>query len=115
MKQEKLWTRAFIALMVVNFCGALAFYLIAVKITEFAVDTYGVAQSVAALTMTAFVIAALLTRLFFGGRIDSWGVKLSLLIGSIVSAVAIVLYLFPLDFVPLMVVRVAHGFGFGLP
>ena len=114
MEQEKLWTRAFIALMVVNFCGALAFYLIAVKITEFAVDTYGVAQSVAALTMTAFVIAALLTRLFFGGRIDSWGVKLSLLIGSIVSAVAIVLYLFPLDFVPLMVVRVAHGFGFAL-
>ena len=53
MTQEKLWTPAFIALMAVNFCGALAFYLIAVKITEFAVDTYAVAQSLAALTMTS--------------------------------------------------------------
>ena len=114
MNEEKLWTRAFIALMVVNFCGALAFYLIAVKVTEFAVDTYGVPQSMAALTMTAFVIAALLTRLFLGGRIDEWGVKRSLLIGTGVSAVAMALYLVPMGFVPLMVVRVAHGFGFAL-
>ena len=112
--QDKLWTRAFIALMVVNFCGALGFYLIAVKITEFSVDTYGVAQSIAAFSMTSFVIAALLTRLLLGGRIDKWGVKRSLLIGSAVSAVAMVLYLVPMGFVPLLVVRVAHGFGFAL-
>lgn len=114
MTQEKLWTPAFIALMAVNFCGALAFYLIAVKITEFAVDTYAVAQSLAALTMTSFVIAALFTRLFFGGRIDSWGVKKALVIGSAVNAVAMVLYLVPMGFAPLMLVRVAHGFGFAL-
>ena len=84
--QAKLWTRSFIVLMGVNFCSALSFYLIMVKITEFAVDTYEVAQSVAALTVSVYVIAALLTRLLFGGRIDSWGVKRSLAIGTAVNA-----------------------------
>ncbi len=114
MEQGKLWTRTFIVLMIVNFCSALSFYLIMVKITEFAVDTYGLPQSIAATTVTAYVIGALLTRLFFGGQIDRWGVKRSLVIGSSVNAVAMLLYLVPLPFVPLMVVRVVHGFGFAL-
>lgn len=113
-QRGKLWTRTFIALMGVNFSSALSFYLIMVKITEFAVDTYAVAQSVAALTVSIYVIAALLTRLFFGGQIDRWGVKRSLFIGTAVNAVAMALYLVPMGFVPLMVVRVIHGFGFAL-
>ena len=114
MEQEKLWSRTFIVLMGVNFCSALSFYLIMVKITEFAVDTYAVAQSVAALTVSVYVIAALLTRLLFGGQIDRWGVKRSLLIGTAVNAAAMALYLVPMGFVPLMVVRVVHGFAFAL-
>jgi len=100
--------------MGVNFCSALSFYLIMVKITEFAVDTYAVAQSVAALTVSVYVIAALLTRLFFGGQIDRWGVKRSLLIGTAVNTAAMALYLVPMGFVPLMAVRVVHGFAFAL-
>ena len=114
MNQPKLWTKSFIVLMGVNFCSALSFYLIMVKITEYSVVTYEVAQSVAALTVSVYVIAALLTRLFFGGQIDKWGVKRSLAIGSAVNAAAMALYLVPMGFVPLMVVRVAHGFGFAL-
>ena len=71
MEHEKLWTRTFIVLMGVNFCSALSFYLTMVKITEFAMDTYGVTHSIGGLMITAYVISALLTRLFFGGRIDS--------------------------------------------
>ncbi len=114
MGQGKLWTKSFIILMGVNFCSALSFYLIMVKITEYAVDTYEVAQSVAALTVSVYVIAALLTRLFFGGQIDRWGVKRSLAIGTAVNAAAMALYLVPMGFWPLMVVRIAHGFGFAL-
>ena len=47
LSQEKLWTRTFIVLMGVNFCSALSFYLIMVKITQFAIDTYGIDTSVA--------------------------------------------------------------------
>lgn len=111
---ERLWTRTFVVLMGVNFCSALSFYLIMVKITEFAMDTYGTPPSIAGLLISVFVIAALLTRLFFGGRIDSWGVKRSLFIGATVNAVSMLLYLVPMGFEPLMVVRIAHGFGFAI-
>ena len=114
MSQGKLWTRSFIVLMWVNLSSALSFYLIMVKITEYAAETYGVPQSIAGSTVSAFVIAALLTRLFFGERIDRWGVKRSLAIGAAVNAVAMLLYLVPMDFLPLMAVRMAHGFGFAL-
>ena len=114
MNGQKLWNRTFIVLMGVNFCSALSFYLIMVKITEFAVDTYGVSYSVAGATVSAYVIAALLTRLLFGARIDAWGVRRSLAIGSAVNAVAMLLYLVPMPFGALMAVRVAHGFAFAL-
>ena len=85
MEQQRLWTRSFIVLMGVNLCSALSFYLITVKITEFAVDAYAVPQSLGAMTVTVYVISALLTRLFFGKRIDTWGVKRALTIGAIIN------------------------------
>ena len=98
MQPEKLWNRTFIVLMGVNLSSALSFYLVMVKITEFAVDTYGVPQGVGGLLVSAYVIAALLTRLFFGKRIDIWGVKRALVIGSVVNTVGMALYLVPMAF-----------------
>ena len=114
MTQRRLWNRAFVSLMVVNFCSALSFYLLMVKITEYAIVTYGVSFSVAGTMVSAYVIAALFTRLFFGGKIDSWGVKRALLIGSAVNVGAMALYLVPMGFEALLVVRVVHGFGFAI-
>ena len=114
MEHEKLWTRTFIVLMGVNFCSALSFYLTMVKITEFAMDTYGVTHSIGGLMITAYVISALLTRLFFGGRIDSWGVKRSLAIGTSINAISMLLYLVPMSFPALMAVRIIHGFAFAI-
>ena len=114
MEHEKLWTRTFIVLMGVNFCSALSFYLTMVKITEFAMDTYGVTHSIGGLMITAYVISALLTRLFFGGRIDSWGVKRSLAIGTSINAISMLLYLVPRSFPALMAVRIIHGFAFAI-
>ena len=114
MEHEKLWTRTFIVLMGVNFCSALSFYLTMVKITEFAMDTYGVTHSIGGLMITAYVISALLTRLFFGGRIDSWGVKRSLAIGATINAISMALYLVPMSFPALMAVRIIHGFAFAI-
>ena len=113
-QQEKLWTRSLIVLMGVNFCSALSFYLIMVKITEFAIATYGVTPSVGGLTITAYVISALFTRIFFGRKIDIWGVKRSLVMGAAVNTVAMLMYLLPLSFEALMVVRLVHGFSFAL-
>ena len=112
--REKLWTRSLIVLMGVNFCSALSFYLIMVKITEYAIATYDVAPSVGGLTITAYVISALVTRVLFGRKIDAWGVKRSLVIGAAFNAAAMLLYLIPMGFAPLMAVRLLHGFSFAL-
>ena len=114
MEQPKLWSRSLVVLMGLNFSSALSFWLIMVKITQFASDTYGVSTGVAGLTITVYVISALLVRMFFGAKIDVWGVKRSIAIGTVVNAIAMVLYLIPMGFVPLMIVRVVHGFGFAI-
>ena len=72
MAQSRLWTRTFIVLMVINFCSALSFYLIMVKIVEYAMETYDATYSAAGLMITVYVIAALITRLLFGRKIDQW-------------------------------------------
>lgn len=112
--EPKLWSRSLIVLMAINFCSAMSFWLISVKIAQFSIDTYGVSESVAGLGITVYVITALFTRMFFGGRIDAWGVKRSIAIGTAVNAVGLALYLVPMGFVPLMVVRACHGFGFAI-
>jgi MFS family permease len=100
--------------MVLNFCSAMSFWLLNVKIVQFAVDTYGVAESIAGLSITFYVISALFSRMVFGGRIDAWGVKRSIVIGSAINAIGTILYLVPMGFVPLLCVRVFHGVGFAI-
>ena len=113
-KREKLWTKSFIVLTCVNFVSALTFYLLMVKMTEYAYTTYNVSQSVAGGALSSYIIGALLTRLFLGGRIDEWGARKSLFLGFAVNAVMAFLYIIPMGIVPLYIVRFLHGFGFAL-
>lgn len=112
--QEKLWTKSFIVLTCVNFISALTFYLLMVKMTEYAYVTYHVSQSVAGGVLSSYIIGALLTRLFLGGRIDEWGARRSLFIGFAVNLVIAFVYIIPMGIVPLYVIRFIHGFGFAL-
>ncbi len=111
---EKLWTRSFIVLTAANFLTALVYYLIAVKIVEYTMATYGVTHSVAGSMVTSYVIAAIFARLVFGGKIDKWGLKRAIVIGAAVIAVASGLYLVDLGMGFLYVVRIIHGIGFGI-
>lgn len=112
--KEKLFTASFVIVMAVNFATALAYYLIAVKIVEFAYVEYGVSYSVAGSMVTSFVIAAVITRLAFGGKMDKFGLRRSVLLGEGLIAVASALYVVKMGFWPLMAVRVLHGIGFAI-
>ena len=112
--KEKLWMPNFVAVTAVNFVTALTYYLVTVKIVEYAYVEYQVAYSVAGFTVTAYVLAAVLTRLVFGGKMDSFGLRRSALLGEGLIAVASVLYLVPMSFVPLLLVRAVHGIGFAI-
>ena len=100
--------------MGINFCSAMSFWLLNVKIVQYSVDTYGVSESAAGLGITFYVISALFSRMIFGSRIDMWGVKRSIVIGAAINAVGMLLYLVPMGFVPLLCVRVFHGVGFAI-
>lgn len=113
-EQPRLWTGTFIALTCINFCSALVFYLLTVILTEYAVVTYDASYSEGGLTVTCYVIAAMVTRVVLGSRIDVWGVKKSLFIGFAINLIAAVLYVPQFGFGALLAIRVLNGIGFGL-
>ena len=112
--KPKIWTPSFTILTAVNFVSALVFYLFIVKIVEYTMLTYGSSYSAAGLMVTAYVIASLLTRLLLGGQIDKWGLKRSIIIGTVVNMVAALLYFVEGGFAFLFCVRALHGVGFGI-
>lgn len=113
-QRERIWTPSFTLLTCVNFLTALVYYLIAVKIVEYTMVTYGVTHSVAGSMVTSYVIAAIFARIAFGGKIDIWGLKRSIIIGAVLVAIASGLYLVDLGMGFLYVVRIIHGIGFGI-
>ena len=112
--KPKIWTPSFIILTTVNFISALVFYLFIVKIVEYTMLTYGSSYSAAGLMVTAYVAASLCTRLLLGNKIDTWGLKRSIIIGTVVNMVAALLYFIEGGFVFLLCVRALHGIGFGI-
>lgn len=112
--KPKIWTVRFITLASVNFCSALTFYLLMVKITEYALVTYNVSHSLAAASVSLYVIGALFARLFLGGQIDRWGAKRAMFIGLGLMAVCSLLYLISMGIYPLLAIRFVHGIGFGV-
>lgn len=114
MEKSKLFTRPFVTLACVNFLNALCYYLLLAEMTDYALTTYQVSYSTAALTVTAFVIGSLLTRLFFGGQIDRWGIRKSLFIGYGICLILVFFYFFQLGVVPLIILRFLHGSGFAI-
>ena len=110
----KLWTSSFIALVLINFGGSLTFFLLATKMTDYSISVFGVDTGLAALTVSIYVIGSFLFRLFFGKRIDEWGIKTALIAGLILNCAMSCAYLIPMPFWMLIVVRFIHGISFAL-
>ena len=114
VNKDKLWTKDFIILAAVNFCGSLLFYLLMVVMTNYSMETYGVSYSLAALSFSVYIIGALATRIVLGKQTDIWGIKKTLIIGSVINAVMAASYLIPMPYFALIIARFTHGIGFAL-
>lgn len=114
VSRPKIWTPSFTVLTAVNFVSALVFYLFIVSIVEYTMLAYQVSYGAAGLMVSAYVIASLCTRLFLGRKIDQWGLKRSIVFGTVVNMVAALLYFVEGGFAFLLFVRALHGVGFGL-
>ena len=111
---QKLWTRDFLIISLINFFLTLIFFLLMVTIGVHAVESYGATTSQAGLVTGIFIIGTLTGRLFIGRLIDSIGRKKTLYIGLIFFTATILLYFVHWGISFLLLTRFVHGLGMGL-
>lgn len=114
MQEQKLWTKDFITISIINFILMLAMYLLLVTIAPFAVEQYGASTSMAGLVSGIFIIGTLIARIFSGGLIGKVGGKRMLFIGLLVSTIATAFYFGSANMQLLLANRLFHGIGLGI-
>jgi MFS family permease len=112
--QEKLWSRDFVLAMTSNVFAAFIFYLLMTTMAQYAFRTYHVNASVAGLCASIFIVGSLFGRVFTGKYLDILGRRKVLLISTIVMMLFCLVYLIKAGLVLLLVVRILHGFSFGI-
>jgi MFS family permease len=113
MPKERLWTKDFISITIVNFVMMLSMYQLIVTMASYAVDTYHASTSMAGLTSSIFIIGVLFARLYAGKEIGRIGSKKMLIGGFVFFIVMTLLYFIPSNIYFLMIVRFLHGVGVG--
>lgn len=114
MQREKLWTKDFTMVSIINFLLTLIFYLLIVIIGSHAVQTYDASLSEVGLVTGLFVVGTLLGRLFTGRAIDRVGRKKTLIVGLFMFTLATTLYFIQLGIGFLIFTRFVHGMMLGI-
>lgn len=114
MRENKLWTKDFIVISIINFFLMLVMYLLLVTIAPFTVEEYGASTSMAGLVSGIFIIGTLTARIATGVLIGKIGSKRILLIGLVVSVIATGLYFGAVSMPLLLANRFFHGIGLGI-
>lgn len=111
---QKLWTKDFIFVSIINFTVTLIFFLLMVTIAGFAVDEFGASTSTAGLVSSIFIIGTLFGRLGGGRIIGEWGSKKTLFYGLLAFLLTTLLYFVAFNLPLLMVTRLLQGTALGL-
>ncbi|MFK4998920.1 MFS transporter [Bacillus sp. N9] len=83
MQKEKLWTKDFIFVSIVNFMIFISMYLLLVTMATYATENYDASASTAGIVASIFILGAMTGRLFAGRQIEKLGSKKLLIIGSL--------------------------------
>lgn len=111
---NKLWSKDFILITIVNFLMYLIHYTLIVTVTKFAINQYHASESMGGLAAGIFIIGMLFGRLFSGRIIDNLPPKRILFGGIIFSIIAVGLYYTIQSLSLLMIIRLVHGIAFGI-
>lgn len=114
MSEERLWTKNFVTVAVINFITYLIFFLLMVVIASYAVDKFHASASVAGLVSGIFVIGVLIGRLGTGRVIGDIGNKKILITGTIFFIITSALYFAAVNLALLTIIRLFHGIAYGL-
>lgn len=113
MQQARLWSGAFVLSMAINLVLGVIFYLLMTTMALYAVERFGAPDALAGLAASAFVLGAVVSRLFAGRFTDLLGRRRVLIISLAVYVIAGVAYFAADSLVLLIVIRLLHGIAFG--
>ena len=109
----RLWSGNFLLALATNFCVAMVFYLPMTTMALYAVERFNASDSAAGLASSAFIIGAVISRMFAGKLLDLVG-RRRMLLAALLAYSLVGLFYAPTDNVALLiVVRILHGVGFG--
>ncbi|MGV8059708.1 MAG: MFS transporter [Smithellaceae bacterium] len=114
MNNERLWTRDFVTVSVINCLVFLIHFLLLVTIASYAVDRFHASTSIAGLVSSIFIIGALIGRLGAGCIIEDIGSKRILIVSTLFFIITSALYFAAINLSLLIIIRLLHGIVFGV-
>ncbi|QGM29954.1 MFS transporter [Bacillus sp. N3536] len=114
MTKEKLWTKQFLIVSLINFMITLMFYLLIVTIASYAQSKYGASTSTAGLVSSIFIIGSLIGRLGTGRVIGDLGTKKTLWTGLVFFTITSILYFAAFNIGLLIIIRLLQGIAVGI-
>jgi len=110
---RRLWSGNFLLAIATNFFVSMVFYLPMTTMALYAVERFSASDSAAGLASSAFIIGAVIARLFAGKLLDLVGRRRMLFAALLLYSIAGLFYAPTGDLTALIVVRIVHGVGFG--
>lgn len=114
MKPERLWTKDFVTVSVINFLVFSTHFLLMVTIASYAVNKFHASTNTAGLVAGIFIIGALIGRLGTGRVIESVGSNKVLKFSTVFFIITSALYFAAVNLPLLIGVRLLHGIMFGV-
>jgi len=112
--KQKLWSKDFLIVTVINFFIYIVFYLLMATIASYTIDNFNTSTSIAGLASGIFIIGILFGRLGAGNIIEGIGSKKILVIGTLSYAIVSALYISAINIPLLILIRFLHGFAYGI-
>ncbi|MEN6389034.1 MAG: MFS transporter, partial [Syntrophomonas sp.] len=112
--EPKLWTKEYIFTTFINFFTALNFYLLMIVVSKYAMNKFDSSPSEAGLTVSIFIVGALIMRLLTGKLITRIGYKKVLCAGVIANLTMTLLYFEVNSLFFLLFIRFLNGAAFGI-
>ncbi len=112
--RQKLWTKDFLIISLINFTITLIFYLLMVTIAAYAVEQFHASTSTAGLVSSIFIIGTLFGRLGTGRIIGDWGSKKTLFCGLLLFMMSTISYFIAGNLPLLMLNRLVQGIALGV-
>lgn len=114
MEKEQIWGRNFISICACCFFVYMCFYSLLPTLPIYVKGAFHADNGQLGMLLTAYALAALISRPFAGVWMDRFGKKQLLLASAGIYLVASFFYLVVGNYWMLILLRVIHGFSFGL-